>query len=827
MSSFGAPGHRGVPLIFAWGIHTGLSYQRAGWKQASRAEVQREGIDRFVKWGANLVDLFPSNKEAYFDEWTVVENSAVPVHTFREHPDFDQENKWTLDDFLAFNRHAHERGFLVTWMIHNWWPAPYAFRARVLWDMCREMGEKTSDVLADGFRHHIDGYAAEGDFIVPEEANDILWPFHPGLYTRESAWGLNYTVANFIQPRGFHLTDGRILMYEREEYMGLAPECWRGFEGIWRGEPVNVGHGRLFVSLQAEGRDTKCQDEGWSIFGGMSSVDILLEQINNYARAKGRGWTSAGTTAIRVINEPLLSPKMKRYMAGICSDPVRCAVAAPVEQTGTDGRYPRVDYPRGTWFVQNNFYRVYAREDQIDVIRDDEAQGNYSNFIWPTSRTILRNFLASSFAADQQRHFCECRPLEEAGARACLQQRVEYRSGRTTMAEFRDFQADADNPCLSLRIRRVFVGDQAVRSATTTLNLEGCELTRQTDQRMEFAHPRHGNLTIGIPANDQIESVRWDPAGRLAIVCGPAASHDFTLVILTDARDDPGLPFKPMVFDLGRGDIEIGLSGVHAARTIRILNPADGPYWVRENGWWQTRGAQPSWHERGTDLLKVILYPDSPTAVRPGGFLEGVVRNAWGAQYTQLLRDVRPSPAGAALTVRVVDISPKLWSPRLEFSRPIAEAKVDGRAWFYFDGPFLFLPNHRQDHSIEVVFGPPTAPCVQCTYASVESTVWDGRVMAVKTALPEWVESIPAGSRFYLAVRHSGRTLDHVEGGLVVRGIPDFDAVEPAAMAGPEGIAALVPRDFNHPPLRGFSRTRGHIIAFVPGGELLLHFKKD
>lgn len=57
--TFGAPGHPGVPLIFAWGIHTGLSYQRPGWKQASLEEIKREGVDRFVKWGANLVELYP------------------------------------------------------------------------------------------------------------------------------------------------------------------------------------------------------------------------------------------------------------------------------------------------------------------------------------------------------------------------------------------------------------------------------------------------------------------------------------------------------------------------------------------------------------------------------------------------------------------------------------------------------------------------------------------------------------------------------------------------------------------------------------------------
>ncbi len=836
--SFGAPGHRGVPLIFAWGIHTGLSYQRPGWKQASLEELKREGIDRFVKWGANLVDLFPSNKEAYFDEYHVAENSAVPTHCFREHPDDDQENKWRLADFLEFNRHAHENGFLVTWMIHNWWPAPYEFRARVLWTMCRELGETTSDILADGFKHHIDGYAAEGDFIVPEEANNLLWPYHPGMYTRESAWGLNYTVGNFIQPRGFHLTDGRILMYEREEYMGLAPECWRGFEAVWRGEEIRVKHGKLFIGLQAEGRDKKCQDDGWAIFGGMSSVDIFLEQINNYARAKGRGWTTASTTAIRVINEPLLSPAMKRYMAGICSDPVRCAVAASIEQTGTDGRYPRVDYPKGTWFLQNNHFRAYFHHDRarVDLHYDREGQGNFSNFVWNTSEPVLQNLIESRFAENQELRFNELRPAEEAGGRACVYHRAEFGAGKTTMAEFRDFQAEADNPWLAIRIRRIFVGGEASRSAATFLNLEGYQPSGPSGRLTRFSHAgQKPDLAVYIPDNDQIENIRWD-SGRLEIHFKAANSHDISLYMMIgvpkELRDDElkhlaEFQAEPQVFSLAE---EISINGPESCetvRTVQITNPSSGPYWVCENDWWQARGAQPSWNQRGTDFIKVVLTPHKPARIRPFGFLDGVVKNAWGCQYTQLLRDVKPTGNGVAVTVRVADISPKIWAPRIEFHRPIASASVDGREWYYFEGSLLFLPNHRHDYHVEVEFGRPEIPHAVCTFASIEKTRWEGNSLKIETTLPEWMEDLAPGERYYLAVANAGWNLDKVKGGEVCRTIPDFESIKPAPMAGPDGIATLVPRDYNHPPLRGFSKAKGQVIAFIPGRELQLAFSKE
>jgi hypothetical protein len=40
-------------------------------------------------------------------------------------------------------------------------------------------------------------------------------------------------------------------------------------------------------------------EEGWEEYGGMATADLLVEQINNYGRAKGVNWTGACTTAMR------------------------------------------------------------------------------------------------------------------------------------------------------------------------------------------------------------------------------------------------------------------------------------------------------------------------------------------------------------------------------------------------------------------------------------------------------------------------------------------------------------------------------------------------
>ncbi|MEA1950469.1 MAG: hypothetical protein U9N87_03740 [Planctomycetota bacterium] len=838
---FGAPNHRGVPLIFAWGPHTGLSYQRPDWKQISLEQLKKDAIDRFVKWGANIVELYPSNKESHFDDFTGKENSAVPLHCFREHPDADQENRWTMDDFREFNRYARQNDFLTVLFIHAWWPASYEHRARVLWKLFREIGQNVGDVLADGFGPAIDGYAAEGDLIVPEEANDMLWPYHPGMYLRESAWGLNTGTANYLQPRGFHLTDGRTLIFDGDGYSGLASECLTGFENVWQGKEVKLRHGKLHVSLQAEGRDTKFQDESWGAYGGMATVDMFVEQIHNYARAKGRGWTTASTTGVRVINEPLLSPAMKRYMGGICNDPIRCAIAAKLEATAKDGRYPRTDYKQGSWFIQNNFFRAYIEPEaaKADLYYDNAGQGNFTNFLWKTSSILLKDFISSRFAEDQRLDFHESEALEEAGSRAILRQRCTFKSGKASMDEFRDYQADADNPWLWIKIQRVFLGPERRRFAVNTLNLEGYQPRQEiTPGKVSILDPPAGkpSLALFVPENDQLEKLDWDPAGKLNILAKPAESHEFKigLMVAVPAELDAEQLTRQarflsddLCFDMDRGlqrEVVVPAApDTELVRAIWITNPPGGPYMVCENGWWQMRGAQPSWNQRDTDLLKVVLSPHTPTRVRPYGFIDGAVKSGWGCQYTLLLGSVSmsdgvstPDGDSARATVRVIDISPKIWAPRLHFSRRIAAARLDGKAWHYFDGQFVFLPNCRGDYEVELEFGRPRTPHAICTFAHVEETDWDGQTLTVKTRLPQWADDLPSGSKYYLAVGNAGRKLQRVENGDVCRSVPDFKSVKPEPIAGPDGVATLVPREFNHPPVSGYRNTKGQTVAFEP-----------
>ena len=127
---------------------------------------------------------------------------------------------------------------------------------------------------------------------------------------------------------------------------------------------------------------------------------------------------------------------------------------------------------------------------------------------------------------------------------------------------------------------------------------------------------------------------------------------------------------------------------------------------------------------------------------------------------------------------------------------------------------------------MKVRFGPPVTPHLICTFACVETTEWDGSHLRVSARLPEWSDHSPPGSHYYLAVAHRAWTLAGVDGGETRRAIPDFDAVRVMPMAGSDGVATLVPRDFNHPPIEGYKACKAHVVAFEPPMDVILRFRQ-
>ena len=152
---------RCVPLCPASGLQVPLSYQRPGYEQASLEHVIRVGLDEPRRFGANYIDLYPSNKESAFPDREDYQHRMWPRYAFREQPDDDQQHRWTIDTFRQLNRAAHDRGYQVAWFLHHkfpydtddeWWSIMSAVH--------RELAEQICDVAPGGFGAHLDGRRA-------------------------------------------------------------------------------------------------------------------------------------------------------------------------------------------------------------------------------------------------------------------------------------------------------------------------------------------------------------------------------------------------------------------------------------------------------------------------------------------------------------------------------------------------------------------------------------------------------------------------------------------------------------------------------------------
>ena len=82
----------------------------------------------------------------------------------------------------------------------------------------------------------------------------------------------------------------------------------------------------------------------------------------------------------------------------------------------------------------------------------------------------------------------------------------------------------------------------------------------------------------------------------------------------------------------------------------------------------------------------------------------------------------------------------------------------------------------------------------------------------------------PPDSRYYMVVRNERRKYSGVDGGQVVRDVPDFEASKPMPMCGPDGVAVLVPRDYNHPPLDSLKIRRAYTISYEPPLQMSVSF---
>lgn len=169
---------RSLPLCPAWGLQLPLSSQRPGFEQCSLDYAVQRGVAEPWRWGANFIDIYPSNKEAHYGDAEDYRHKVWARYGFREHPDDDQRYRWNIDTFRELHRTCHRRGFLVGWFLHHkftydtrdeWW--------RIVASVHEELGSALCYVMEDGWE------IARVSFpwgIASATVGDQPWPYFDG-----------------------------------------------------------------------------------------------------------------------------------------------------------------------------------------------------------------------------------------------------------------------------------------------------------------------------------------------------------------------------------------------------------------------------------------------------------------------------------------------------------------------------------------------------------------------------------------------------------------------------------------------------------------------
>ncbi|MCK4590474.1 MAG: hypothetical protein KAT86_01870, partial [Candidatus Latescibacteria bacterium] len=111
---------------------------------------------------------------------------------------------------------------------------------------------------------------------------------------------------------------------------------------------------------------------------------------------------------------------------------------------------------------------------------------------------------------------------------------------------------------------------------------------------------------------------------------------------------------------------------------------------------------------------------------------------------------------GGECVVKVFNVTPLVFAPRVQFAERIASVKLDGKPWYYFDEDLVFLPNRPGTYRIEVAYGEPKVPHLTRSYGVLESSHWDGKTLTLQFGLPPWMNKLYQGLKLTGMVKTEG-----------------------------------------------------------------------
>jgi hypothetical protein len=723
-------------------------------------------IDESYKWGANLLEIY---------------RGGFPLET---------EAGWTAESTADLLAYAHARGMRVQWFPHTLGKPTFSDARQALIDLMQSQ----FDGLDTEPARMLDGLGTEQwTTITPEIMNLCAWSFHPGLYIYTNNHRFSVTLPNELdstasnglgcddQTTGYYELPERLMKKGGLQYWGNQAECRFG---------VNPKAGYLHR------------------FGGLGSPDWILKQCNDQfrVRARNRGEKPTSPTAMWWINEVIdVCPKEnRRYVYGISQDPIRCAVTARLSNLGEepmgfrDRALPqRFDYPSQTAFLQNNYLRLYHLHDRDEAIllRDPERSAQYDGN--SRAEVLSEHFCRTDFPDHAPGNLAEVAFdfVEPAGYESALQARLTWDNSQSEIRETRTFRMWNDSPFVRIRIDRR-LGQEPLRTETVlgishydTLTTQGqarmagssLEIPAEGEFRLSDSSNAYPDLYLLVLSRGQAHTLRFEPRESIVLefTTEQQQSTEFLLAMPDGVYRRDEVPHWLSFLRSPQRNVQLDERGaaklanpwpVPLVEVIRVHGGGKDPYQVQEFGRWSTRGAHPSLEHENVDYLKCYLPPSGTVHIQRRGWIDGAVRQGWGCQYTVGIDDARTTTDGCEVKAAVRSVTPLLFAPSLEFRKPIGEVRLDGKAWSYFDGRQVMLPQKVGSVRVEVESGQRSTPHLASTFASVSQCSWQDEQLIFEAEPPPWTDWIPDTFHFTGLVRHPGYRLVRLEGGNLLRG---------------------------------------------------------
>lgn len=528
-----------------------------------------------------------------------------------------------------------------------------------------------------------------------------------------------------------------------------------------------------------------------SWYSGHIGEDFIVKQMNDVTRRRLLDPSRYDAlTGVTWYTDGMIVSDTNYAMAyAVSQDPVRAALAGQLRTLGQGGRvrslYP---YPTNSYFLQNNYLALFLPPGKAggELFYDWQRTANYT----PASFSVplARNFLGSSMPGGALTTATST-VLERGGFRAVVSSELTFESGQTEVKETRRLELTSDTPYVLVTIEDRVKGPNVSLSADfggehyAQLEVSGKvnrESTRIAAPQVAVLRDSSGLrpdlvlLMLDSPAECTLD---WEPGKGWSITRPAARPLRVALVVPTDLYSQKQMP--ALAQELAQPAQQItwtekpmGIKNptrLPITKVIALKGVDDRPYLVKEGNWWTFRGAQVSKQQERTDFLKVYLPAQGQAVVIPWGFIDGLVRPGSGCQYILAIGNVQQTDVGTRCKAKVLTETPLIFAPRVEFAWPVAEVRVNGQPWYYFEGSQVFLPQPQGEYEIWVRKGEPHVPHISRTFASIESMNWKNNKLVFQASAPPWRPVLPEGYRLTAQIEHPGRQIVGLEGGKVLK----------------------------------------------------------